>query len=162
MALIKCKECGKEYSTDAKKCPNCGKRRTTLTTKVVGGFFAFIIVMSIYNSQQRDGAEVARQATLTSEQRAAEVATQAKASRLRNARYACKHVLKDTLNDPDSAKLEEASNWYAEERKNGAILVQPKGRAKNAFGAYIQGVWDCTVMLQGDNASVLSLKQIHP
>lgn len=28
MALIKCKECGKEYSTDAKACPNYGKRRT--------------------------------------------------------------------------------------------------------------------------------------
>lgn len=28
MALIKCTECGKEYSIDAKACPNCGKRHT--------------------------------------------------------------------------------------------------------------------------------------
>jgi uncharacterized membrane protein YvbJ len=24
MALIKCKECGKEVSSEAKNCPNCG------------------------------------------------------------------------------------------------------------------------------------------
>lgn len=27
MALIKCKECGKEHSSDAKKCPHCGYYR---------------------------------------------------------------------------------------------------------------------------------------
>lgn len=27
MALIKCTECGKEYSTDAKACPNCDNRK---------------------------------------------------------------------------------------------------------------------------------------
>lgn len=27
MALIKCKECGKEHSNDAKRCPHCGYYR---------------------------------------------------------------------------------------------------------------------------------------
>lgn len=27
MALIKCKECGKEFSEDVTSCPNCGKKR---------------------------------------------------------------------------------------------------------------------------------------
>lgn len=162
MALIKCKECGKEYSTDAKACPNCGKRRTTERTKLIAILFALIIIGSIWESMKKNEAEMTRQAALTPEQRVAEAAAQAKVNRLRDARYACKHALKEVLNDPDSAKLEETLRWYAEERKDGTILVQPTGRAKNAFGAYIHGVWDCVAKLQGGSARVLSLKQIRP
>lgn len=32
MALVKCKECGQQISTDAKSCPNCGKKRTSCAT----------------------------------------------------------------------------------------------------------------------------------
>lgn len=162
MALVKCKECGKEYSTDAKACPNCGKRRTTERTKLIAIIFALIIAGSIWESMKKDNAEATRLSALTPEQRAAEVAAQAKATRFRNARYACKHALKEVLNDPDSAKLEETLSWYAEEQKNGTIHVQPSGRAKNAFGAYISGVWDCVAKPQGENFRVVSLKQIHP
>lgn len=162
MALVKCKECGKEYSTDAKACPNCGKRRTTMTTKIIAGFFAFVIIMSIFNSQQSENAESARRATLTPEQRTAEDTAKAKAGKLSAARGACLIALEKSLNDPDSAKLESTSSWYTEERKDGTILVQPSGRAKNAFGAYINGIWDCVAKPQGENIRVISLKQIRP
>lgn len=33
MALIKCKECGKELSDKAKICPNCGYRERKPITK---------------------------------------------------------------------------------------------------------------------------------
>lgn len=162
MALIKCKECGKEYSTDAKACPNCGKRRTTMTTKLIGGLIAFIIAMSIYNFQQRGNSESERRTALTPEQRATEDAAEATAGRLSAARGACLILLQKSLNDPDSAKLERSSSWYVEERKDGTILVQPSGRAKNAFGAYINGVWDCVAKPEGEKIRVLSLKQIRP
>lgn len=32
MALVKCKECGQQISTDAKACPSCGKKRTSCAT----------------------------------------------------------------------------------------------------------------------------------
>ena len=32
MALVKCKECGQQISTDAKACPSCGKKRTSSGT----------------------------------------------------------------------------------------------------------------------------------
>src|SRR6266446_2966832 len=35
MALVKCRECGKEISSSAASCPNCGKRQTSLGTKLV-------------------------------------------------------------------------------------------------------------------------------
>ena len=39
MALTKCKECGKEMSDGARKCPHCGKTYTT-----AGGIFIAIII----------------------------------------------------------------------------------------------------------------------
>lgn len=33
MALIKCKDCGKEFSTDAKVCPHCGAKKTKAKTR---------------------------------------------------------------------------------------------------------------------------------
>ena len=48
MALIKCNECGKEISSKAKVCPNCGsplgkeKKKGSCLTKVLGVFIFFI------------------------------------------------------------------------------------------------------------------------
>jgi RNA polymerase subunit RPABC4/transcription elongation factor Spt4 len=162
MALVKCKECGKEFSTDAKACPNCGKRRTSKITKIVAGFFIFAVIISVFSSKQSEDTEAARRATLTPEQLLAENAAKAKEGRVSSARGACLIVLEKSLNDPDSAKLERTSSWYTEERKDGTILVQPTGRAKNAFGAYINGAWDCVAKPEGGNTRVLSIKQIRP
>jgi len=78
------------------------------------------------------------------------------------AQGACLIVLKESLNDPDSAELDKTSNWYTKERKDGTILVQPSGRAKNGFGAYMHGVWECIARPDGDGMRVLSLKQVRP
>lgn len=49
MALVKCKDCGNEMSTDAKKCPKCGANPPTSTGKkivygIVSLFVLFILV----------------------------------------------------------------------------------------------------------------------
>ncbi len=52
MALIKCKECGKEISSQAKLCPNCGKPtgrsgcRASSLIIVIGAVFIFAILIS--------------------------------------------------------------------------------------------------------------------
>jgi len=46
MALTKCKECGKEISKSAKKCPNCGKPRSS--GRVLGcGPVVWVLVIAI-------------------------------------------------------------------------------------------------------------------
>lgn len=112
--------------------------------------------------QEATKNEAARRAALTSEQRAAEDAAKANEKRLVHAQVACYSALEKTLYDPDSAKLESMDSWYVEKRKDGTILVQPAGRAKNAFGAYIIGTWNCVTKQIGGNTVVLSLKQIRP
>lgn len=119
---------------------------------------------AIQNATKQEAAknETARRAALTPEQRAAEDAAKAKAKLLDRARAACHSALEKTLYDPDSAKLESMYSWYVEKRKDGTILVQPAGRAKNAFGAYIIGTWNCVTKPVGSDVVVLSLKQIRP
>lgn len=46
MALVKCKECGNQVSTEAKACPTCGAkppRKTGLWTWVIAIFFGFVV-----------------------------------------------------------------------------------------------------------------------
>jgi len=47
MSLVKCKECEKEISSKAKKCPHCGVRRTSRTTKIIAAIFALGFIVSI-------------------------------------------------------------------------------------------------------------------
>ena len=66
MALTKCKECGHQISKTATQCPNCGAKikRTSLFTKLVAGFFAFIFLAAIFGggSSYSDKAEEAKKA----------------------------------------------------------------------------------------------------
>lgn len=53
MALRKCKECGKDVSTKAKSCPNCGaivKKQTSCLTYFVVIILAIIIIKMIAGS----------------------------------------------------------------------------------------------------------------
>lgn len=56
MALTKCKECGHQISKTAIQCPNCGAKikRTSLFTKLVAGFFAFIFLAAIFGGGGSD------------------------------------------------------------------------------------------------------------
>lgn len=50
MALVKCKECGNQVSTDAKACPSCGAKppkKTSMLTWIIAGFFAVSIAVSM-------------------------------------------------------------------------------------------------------------------
>ena len=169
MALVKCKECGREHSTDAKACPNCGKRRTSALTKVFAWFFGFVGLMTLWGmiqgqkaSQESLQAAAQRDAALSPEQRAAQEAAKAQEARFSSAPGARLIVLKRSLHDPDSAKLEATSRWLVEDRADGSVLVQPAARAKNAFGAYVNGVRNCVAKAEGGHVRIVSLDQIRP
>lgn len=168
MALIKCEECGKEHSTDADRCPSCGaKSKTGMGTGKVLVLTLFVLVVismviGKISSENAEEQEYARRTALTPAQRTAEDKIRAAARKISDARWACRQSLMQSLHDPDSAKLESTSTWYAGDQKGGTVLVQPTGRAKNAFGAYIQGTWDCVTKQINGNTVVLSLKQIRP
>lgn len=52
MALIRCSDCGKEISSSAQSCPNCGRPLSagpsgTVSTKRRGGMYEFVGTMMI-------------------------------------------------------------------------------------------------------------------
>jgi hypothetical protein len=61
--LVKCKDCGRMVSKKATKCPQCGapRKRTSLLTKIIGGFFALVLVIGIIGSQSESPSTSADQ-----------------------------------------------------------------------------------------------------
>lgn len=150
--LIDCPHCQQTISTESAVCPYC-KKSTSPGPPKSSGFGAFLIVfLGLVGLAILLGA-------LLPEDKKPEPKN---INPLDVARYACSNYLNRALHDPDSAKLERPSIWFAKAQTDGTILVQPTGRAKNAFGAYINGAWDCLVVIEGNTTEVVSLKQILP
>jgi RNA polymerase subunit RPABC4/transcription elongation factor Spt4 len=170
MALKACKECGKEISTTAQVCPHCGKKKSSLGCGgIIVVLFIIAIIAGIIGTQQSEekktnemSVENTRRVALTPEQRKQEDAEAAREGKLSAASALCYSTLTASLHDPGSAKLDAMSGWHTKEQKDGTIRVQPSGRAKNAFGAYVYGVWDCVVREQNKTYVVTKLKQIRP
>lgn len=60
MALIKCKECGKEISNKAKSCPNCGlviKKQTSNFHYYVIGFLVLFLIYMISSLVSNDSTK---------------------------------------------------------------------------------------------------------
>lgn len=123
---------------------------------------------------QRLSAEKARWNNMTPEQRAAETAERKRADDARRAvaeasrhaafieaaKGACRIAIKDALNDPYSAKFDPSDAWTIREEPDGVLLVRPRLRAKNGFGAYAYSAMDCRVREEGENIRVIGIKQI--
>jgi hypothetical protein len=162
MALVSCKECGHKISSDVKACPQCGKKRTSSGTKGCAVLIVLFALFAVIGFIVSDNAQVKRSAILTPQQRAAERERKAKEDLLNSVRGICLMAVKESLNDPYSAKFDPSWKWFIEEKEDGLIRVQPTGRAKNAFGAYIHGTWECVIKPDGINSGIVSLKQIRP
>lgn len=160
MALIKCRECGKEVSTNAAACQNCGNKlpkRTSVARWIVGGLFLFFVVTCALNVQKYKDAEEARIAALTPEQKAAK----AESAEFDSSKYACEVLIKKTLHDPDSAEFDPADSFPARRLGPHSYLVQVKLRAKNAFNALRYTSMNCTVSLENGNWIAHSIEQIR-
>jgi DNA-directed RNA polymerase subunit RPC12/RpoP len=142
MALIKCSECGREVSTQAKKCPQCGakikkpkKPVSSIVALFVVAMGAFIIYGVIKGNQQRDdkqSVEAARVAALTPEQRAQEKADSSKRGAQLQLGAQGALALKHAAKDPEAFELRSAVV-----KLDGATCYNY--RAKNSFGAVMPG-----------------------
>lgn len=69
MALIKCKDCGKEFSTDAKVCPNCGAKKPKAKTRwepiLITFAVVYIIALLFPNSSNSTQTTVTAEKTST-------------------------------------------------------------------------------------------------
>ena len=142
MAMIKCKECGKEISDQAAACPHCGakpyKSSGCLAVFVTGT--VLIAIFSLIPGTPKSPAPFDAEATV---------------------RGLCMMHIKGSLNDPNSAEFEHSSSTIAS--KNGDIwTVQRPVRAKNAFNATRSALFECKYRQAGEVMTLISVKQISP
>lgn len=71
MALVKCKECGQDVSSDAKACPHCGKKQAQSLPKgcfwCLGVFFLIFwigVVASLFENHSQTSAKIENQKTI--------------------------------------------------------------------------------------------------
>ena len=133
MALFACHECGKQISTEAKVCPNCGAKARPPKSKtrwsVILSAIAFVFIASAI---MRGGQSPSQTATVVASPPATtRSAPSPRDAQLQKAVLGAK-VLRSALNDPDSFDL-------------STLLLMDDGtacyefRAKNGFGAKMIG-----------------------
>jgi len=163
MALIKCKECGKEISSEAGACPNCGHKKPKATsgvTWVIAGLIMIGVVGAIWDSGEKEDREAARLAAMTPEQRASEATVKAATEQRSSAQYACKEFVKRTLNDPDAAQFDDASTYFTEKQAADKFRVEVTVRAKNGFNALRHITVNCVTQQSNGKWVPLFVKEI--
>lgn len=126
-AVGRCKECGKEISSRAKSCPNCGARPSQVTKTSIGcGLVAgasFVAVIIVLNRQPLPSSPDDELAA-----------------------FSCGGFIKQTVRDPSSVEwITEPALAHAIKQSDGsyrAILVL---RANNGFGGKSVSNFSCTV-----------------
>lgn len=152
MALINCKECGKEVSSEAELCPHCGVRINPAKApqqkppgclKVI--FVSAAIIMAIsfigsFSGYQGQGKPAAndKEATL---------------------RGLCMLQIKSQLHDPDSAEFEHSSSTMIRRDGDTWVVTRPV-RAKNAYNATRRAYFECRYLEQGSEFKLINIEQI--
>jgi len=154
MALIKCKECGKEVSKKAESCPHCGapvKKQPTqygCGTLIVLGVvvFIFIAVFSDNSSTTSKPAAPKTEAEIREDQ------LQNHFSAWDGSHNGLTKIIKKSMNDPDSYDHDETVYWD----KGDHLVVRTTFRGKNAFGGVVKNSITAKVDLNGNVLEVIS------
>lgn len=130
MALIKCADCGKEFSDAAAACPNCGRPNVAakpaqapgcLRTGCLG-FLGLTVVVGIINA-------------ITAGSSGGSANTSPAASEPFVSKYEAQDAVKKLLRDPESAQFD---NVFVHRGKDVAAVCGSVN-AKNGFGGYTGG-----------------------
>lgn len=141
MGMVKCRECSKEVSDQAKTCPHCGIANPAPPSRLgnyfklgLGALIVFAMVRCISDQEdRRSSAEAERQrveASKTPEQRAREVAEKAKAEADFQSVVSRLRALKASTKNPTSFELVDAILM-----DDGTVCVVYRGT--NSFNAVV-------------------------
>lgn len=128
MALLKCRECGREISSGARSCPNCGaKPKSQVVTGCAGGlalFFFIVVIAAFFGGDQ--------ESTVTDNEAAS---------------IMCGEFIKKRLRDPESAEfISEPISVPAVRNPEGSYYSLLTVRAANGFGGKSVEAFSCSVM----------------
>jgi hypothetical protein len=152
MALITFKDCQKEFSTDAKKCPHCGAKKPSKkfdsSMKSVLGFFVILFLVSKILIPESSVPPAPPPSAADIEEADAAVR--------------CRAAVDQSLHDPDSAKFDPSPMYFRQKEKDGAYNVQVTLQARNGFNALRKMVVKCRVKKSSEgNWTILELKELR-
>lgn len=151
MALTKCKECGKEVSKKAEKCPHCGapaKKKTKWTTWVIAGLFAWAMFYGLLSPD--NGTSTSKPQAPPKSPREQKIESQF--SGWSGSHTVLEKTIISTMNDPDS--YEHVETRYGD--KGDYLIISTKFRGKNKFGGVITQVVTAKVDLNGNIIEIVS------
>lgn len=138
MALKRCRECGKEVSTEAAACPHCGVKDPTgakaeadaKTRKGCAWGCASLLIISAVlavagSGGDSGGAEPEHSPIM--------------------AYIMCEDFVEQRLRAPSTAEFPSRGSEGSVPLGGGKYRVQSHVDAENAFGAMIRSSWDCTI-----------------
>lgn len=129
MALVKCRECGSEVSSEALACPKCGVRPKPKTSvlKVVFWLFIASIALPMFFAGSKSSSTTAPPKEVTKEEVARAAENAAENRRFKAAMHMLRQV-KASMRDPESFRVERfAAN------DDGSLLCL-QYRSRNGFG----------------------------
>jgi RNA polymerase subunit RPABC4/transcription elongation factor Spt4 len=150
MALKPCKECGKEISTEAKVCPNCGKKNPTASEShnwvwVAALIVVLILAVNIFGSRTsspppkpKTPEQIAREDSL----HASELRQKAIDQQLTAAQLLCRQAAEKSLKSPSTAQFHDGDTYFKDLGK-GRSHIQLQVDAENSFGASLRTTIDC-------------------
>lgn len=151
MSLVKCRECGKEVSTEAKTCPHCGVSKPTPPAKVGTATTVISILVAVVIAYQCTKNKNDSQA----ESKPAPPTRQELES---SARHYCSKFVERSAHDPSSIDWVDRLDWPTYSEAGGEWAVHMTFRAKNGFGATVLNTKTCRIKVNGENVSLLSLR----
>jgi ribosomal protein L37E len=154
MAGLQCKRCGAEVGTEAQICPKCGApvtARLDRPTLIMLAVLFGLGVVLLFTPEPNQDADLTNAADTTT-------APDPHAT----ARHACRAALERTFAEIADTQLEPDASWLALAGDDGAIEVFPRGRVRNAAGAYTDREWLCAFEIEGGRAQLVSLTQVSP
>jgi hypothetical protein len=151
MALIKCKDCGKEYSTDAKACVHCGANRPDEHSgKAKGCLSPFLLMVVAIPVLGAIFGGPSRESRIADEKQHPE----------KYVLGTCMSFTKDSLHDPSGAEFDypypSATALPADKYSMTLSL-----RAKNGFNAMRHFAVECVIRFNGNSWSLVSLKEVR-
>lgn len=126
MALVKCKECGREHSDSAAACPHCGQKaiaQASAASVVLVLLVAGIMFSCIMSSPSKAPAEAPRD-----QKSAADIKADVQREHAFQKVVATIRSIKSASRDPDSVVFESIGS------NDDASIVCVEFRARNGFG----------------------------
>lgn len=117
MALIKCKDCSKEFSTDAKHCPQCGAKRPPKKSEIAVAWIALLFFGFLAYSCSHDDATTKTDSSVKSSQ-----ITKKRALTLKGGHPAC--LTQDLLSQVSKAIAAQDDNALSYLFENGCVITK--------------------------------------